>query len=98
VATCDRKISSTTVVLRAAAAYIYAMRSLYVLVPLVALLAGSIWFAADVWTSLDGASIPTGGWIAMGAGVFFSLVIGCGLMALVFYSNRHGYDEPAHRE
>jgi len=30
----------------------------------------------------------------MAAGVAFSLVVGCGLMALVFYSNRHGYDEP----
>jgi hypothetical protein len=26
--------------------------------------------------------------------VVFSLVVGCGLMALLFYSNRHGYDEP----
>jgi hypothetical protein len=24
----------------------------------------------------------------------FSLLIGCGLMALLFYSSRHGYDEP----
>ena len=27
-------------------------------------------------------------------GVVLSLVVGCGLMALVFYSSRHGYDEP----
>jgi len=26
---------------------------------------------------------------------FFSIVVGCGLMALVFYSSRHGYDEDA---
>ena len=25
----------------------------------------------------------------------FVLVVGCGLMALVFYSNRHGYDDEA---
>jgi hypothetical protein len=68
------------------------------LIPLVALLVGALWFATDVWNSLDGASIPPGGWVAMIAGVVFSLVIGCGLMALVFYSNRHGYDEPAERE
>ncbi len=35
------------------------------------------------------------GWIALGLGTFFSLIIGCGLMALVFYSSRYGYDEAA---
>jgi hypothetical protein len=33
----------------------------------------------------------------MALGIFFSLVIGIGLMALVFYSSRAGYDEPPHR-
>jgi hypothetical protein len=31
----------------------------------------------------------------MWLGIVFSLVIGCGLMALMFYSSRHGYDDPA---
>jgi hypothetical protein len=31
----------------------------------------------------------------MALGVVFSLVVGIGLMALVFYSSRSGYDEPA---
>jgi hypothetical protein len=30
----------------------------------------------------------------MALGVVFSLVVGIGLMALVFYSSRHGYDTP----
>jgi hypothetical protein len=29
----------------------------------------------------------------MALGVVFSVALGCGLMALVFYSNRYGYDE-----
>jgi hypothetical protein len=33
-------------------------------------------------------------YIALGLGVGFSLIVGCGLMALLFYSGRHGYDEP----
>jgi hypothetical protein len=33
------------------------------------------------------------GYIAMILGIVFSLVIGCGLMALMFYSSRHGYDD-----
>jgi hypothetical protein len=28
--------------------------------------------------------------------ILFSILIGSGLMALVFYSSRHGYDEPPH--
>jgi hypothetical protein len=30
----------------------------------------------------------------MAIGIVFSIVIGCGLMFLLFYSNRRGYDEP----
>ena len=30
----------------------------------------------------------------MGLGIFFTLLVGGGLMALVFYSSRAGYDEP----
>ncbi len=47
------------------------------------------------WTLADGVEVSTAGYVAMAAGVLFSLIIGCGLMALVFYSSRSGYDEPA---
>jgi hypothetical protein len=33
----------------------------------------------------------------MALGIFFSLIVGGGLMALMFYSSRHGYDEPPSR-
>lgn len=46
------------------------------------------------WT-LGEANVPKSGYIAMGFGVVFSLVVGIGLMALLFYSSRKGYDEPA---
>ena len=35
-----------------------------------------------------------GGWLMMGLGIFFTLLVGGGLMALVFYSSRAGFDEP----
>lgn len=35
------------------------------------------------------------GTVAMALGVVFSLVVGIGLMGLVFYSSRRGYDEDA---
>jgi hypothetical protein len=72
------------------------MRRLLILVPLLALLGATVWFAIHAWTTLEGPPIPIEGRIAMGLGIFFSVVVGCGLMALVFYSSRHGYDEAAH--
>jgi hypothetical protein len=46
-----------------------------------------------VWVNDDGPPIPTAGYVAMGLGILFSLLVGIGLMALIFYSHRHGYDE-----
>ena len=70
------------------------MRILALVLPLFALLAASIWWAASLWMSVD-EPMPAGGYVAMWLGVAFSLVIGCGLMALMFYSSRYGYDESA---
>ncbi len=64
------------------------------MVPLFAILAAAGWLAASAWTSLDGPPMPAVGYIAMGLGVTFSVIVGCGLMTLLFYSSRHGYDEP----
>ena len=62
---------------------------------LLALLAGSLWFAGSAWIALEGPAMPAEGYIALGFGILFSLVVGCGLMALMFYSSRHGYDDQA---
>jgi len=61
---------------------------------LIVILAAAGWYAASAWVSLSGPPMPTAGYVAMILGVVFSLVIGCGLMALLFYSSRYGYDEP----
>jgi hypothetical protein len=63
-------------------------------VPLAILLAASVWFAFYTWNGIEGPPLPTEGYVAMGLGVVFSLVVGIGLMALMFYSSRHGYDAP----
>ena len=73
------------------------MRTLYILVPLFALLAAAIWFAAATFVHMGGGDappIPLWGWLAIAGGVLFSLLIGVGLMALMFYSSRRGYDDP----
>jgi len=40
------------------------------------------------WTLANGIDVPTSGYAAMVFGVFISLAIGFGLMALLFYSSR----------
>jgi len=61
---------------------------------LVAILAAALWYAASAWLAVAGPPMPTVGYVAMALGIILSLVVGCGLMALLFYSSRHGYDEP----
>ena len=61
---------------------------------LLSLLAASF-VIAYLGLTLGDASVPTSGYVAMALGVIFSLVIGVGLMALLFYSSRKGFDEPA---
>ena len=46
------------------------------------------------WTLANGTDGPTSGYAAMAFGVIISLAVGFGLMALLFYSSRKGYDEP----
>jgi hypothetical protein len=69
-------------------------RMALVAAPLLGLLAAAVWYAARAWFSVGGPPIPTTGYVAMALGIFFSITVGCGLMALLFYSSRHGYDEP----
>jgi hypothetical protein len=71
------------------------MRTLALIVPLFLILAASVWWAVALWTSVEGPPMPASGHVAMWLGIVFSLVIGCGLMALMFFSSRHGYDERA---
>lgn len=70
------------------------MRKALVFIPLFLLLGFSLWFAARAWTYLSSEPIPAYGYWAMAGGILLSLLVGCGLMALMFYSSRHGYDDP----
>jgi hypothetical protein len=48
------------------------------------------------WQSIGGGvDLDLNGWIALVLGVLVSVAVGVGLMALVFISNRRGYDDPA---
>ena len=60
---------------------------------LLAFLAGAIYVGHYGWVSAGDVTMPAWGWLMMGLGIFFTLVIGGGLMILIFYSSRAGYDE-----
>jgi hypothetical protein len=51
---------------------------------LISLLAGVIVFGGLAWSLGEGTDVPAFGYVAMAAGVLFSLVLGIGLMALRF--------------
>ncbi|MFG3591120.1 hypothetical protein [Bradyrhizobium sp. RDI18] len=65
------------------------------LVILLALLGLTGAWAVSVWKATSDAVMDKHGWIALGLGTFFSLLIGCGLMALMFFSSRSGHDDAA---
>jgi len=69
------------------------MWKILLLAALFALLALAVWFAGATWERFAGDAMPAYGYVAMAGGVLFSLLVGGGLMALVFYSSRRGYDE-----
>lgn len=60
---------------------------------LLALLAGVGWYAYSGLTAGSAPPMLVEGIIALAAGATVSLIVGVGLMALVFYSSRHGYDD-----
>ena len=69
------------------------LRTVLVIVVLLVFLGWAISVSIGMWTSVD--AVMTGhAWVALVLGVFFSCLVGFGLMALLFFSSRRGYDEP----
>ena len=71
------------------------MKTALVIVGLLALLGVTIGWAIWGWQQIAGTAMGFHGWLAMILGVVFTVVVGCGLMGLMFYSSRYGYDERA---
>ena len=46
------------------------------------------------WDIVGNSGISLTGWIALILGFVVTMAVGVGLMALVFISNRRGYDDP----
>ena len=63
-----------------------------IILALVSLLGWAFWIMVTAWTHID-AQMSGHGWAALILGIVFSCVLGFGLMGLMFFSSRHGYDE-----
>ena len=50
-------------------------------------------FAINLWLQMSDVQISYNGLVAIFAGAFFTILLGAGLMSLVFFSARHGFDE-----
>jgi NADH:ubiquinone oxidoreductase subunit 5 (subunit L)/multisubunit Na+/H+ antiporter MnhA subunit len=72
------------------------MRSAIVVLFLAALLLVCAAVAYWAWQEVGEVAIGTHGWIALGLGAALTFLVGAGLMALMFFSARRGYDERAH--
>jgi len=53
----------------------------------------AIGYAWELWMRLSGVDMGFHGRTALILGVALSLALGVGLMFLIFYSNRKGYDQ-----
>ena len=59
------------------------------------LLGAALYGAYQGWTAHSSdIQMPDWAYGFLAAGIVFGLLVGCGLMALAFYSSRRGYDEP----
>ena len=67
--------------------------SITLLAAMVMLLGAAAYYAAQGFL-VPGEGMPREGYVVMTIGIVFSIVVGAGLMALVFLSSRKGYDEP----
>jgi uncharacterized protein YhhL (DUF1145 family) len=64
-----------------------------VVVTLATLLVAAVWFCAAVWATAP--LMPLYRNIIIGVALALMVVTGGGLIALMFYSRRKGYDQPA---
>jgi uncharacterized membrane protein YhhN len=60
---------------------------------LVALFVAALWYCVAIWRTTP--SMPVYGNVILGVAAVLILAIGCGLIALMYHSQRKGYDEPA---
>jgi len=48
---------------------------------------------AGLWAAIGNSEISPAGWVALILGIILTLALAIGLMSLMFFSSRHGYDD-----
>ncbi len=71
------------------------MKTLILIVVLGGLLVAAVSGAVAAWVAVGESPLSGHGVVALVLGVLASLALGVGLMFLVFYSSRRGYDDDA---
>lgn len=74
------------------------VRTTFVLGVALVMVGGTVWFVYFGWTAVGDVDMPAAGYGALLLGVVVTLLIGCGLMALIFYSHGRGYDLTVERK
>jgi hypothetical protein len=67
------------------------------IIVLLGLLLAAVLVMLWAWQEMGEVEISGHGLIALALGAAASLIVGAGLMGLVFFSHRRGYDDKAHR-
>ena len=73
------------------------VRSAFPIIVLLGLLIVAIVIGFWAWQQIGAVEIGTHGWIALVLGAVLTINVCAGLMALMFFSARRGYDERAHQ-
>jgi hypothetical protein len=74
------------------------MKTALLIAVLAALLGAAVFLAARFGPWGQGGDASPHMWIALGLGAGLSFLLGAGLMALSFHSQRRGYDDAAARD
>lgn len=64
----------------------------FAILVLLVLLGAAVWYCVVAWSELPDVGIPPIGWLFLVFGVLLTILVGGGLMALLFYSSRKGKD------
>ena len=72
--------------------------TILIVVVLLSVLGFASVMAYHTWQDMGGTEISFHGMVALGLGVGLTLLLGVGLMSLIYFSHRRGYDDEAGHE
>jgi hypothetical protein len=72
------------------------MKRSYVIIGAVLFVGAIAALIIPMWVATAGMDMPAAGWGAVALMIFFCFAVGGGLMFLIFFSARRGYDDDVH--